>query len=137
MLDVGHDDAQQIVHLPAHAVQLDHLRKILQRGVKAVEPVLRMVTGGDRDEHRHPGIDLLGVYDRHPALDHAELFELLDAAPARGGGKPDLLADFGHRERAVPLEDVEDLTVHSVEHGVTGNGFAPNEDHREWNFPSL
>ena len=42
---------------------------------------------------------------------------LLDAAPAGRGRQPHLLADVGHRPRAVLLQDLQNLDVHLVEHG--------------------
>jgi hypothetical protein len=69
-------------------------------------------------------IDLLGVEHRDAPLDHAALLELLDAAPARRGGKPDLLTDLGNRQSAVPLQNVENFAVHTVEHGCPDDIFA-------------
>jgi hypothetical protein len=85
--------------------------------MEALQPVLRMMARGDGDEHGHPDIDLLGVEKRDAPLDYAELLELLDPAPARRGGEPDLLADLGHRQSAILLQDVEDFSIHTIKHG--------------------
>ena len=116
-LDVGDDHAQEIIDLPAHAVELDNFGKVLQGLMELVEPFLGVLARSDGDEHRHSHIDLLRVEKGHAPLNDAALLELLDAPPARRCRKPDLLADFGDRHRAVLLQDVEDPAVHSVEHG--------------------
>jgi hypothetical protein len=108
---------EQVIHLPAHAVEPDHLREVDHRGVEALEPGQGMLVGLDRHEHGDADIDARRVEDGDAPLDDAGLLQLLDAAPAGCGREPDLLADIGHGERAVLLQDLENLDVHLIEHG--------------------
>src|ERR1051326_4479030 len=66
--DVGHHDAQHVIDVASHAVELHHLGHRADRFGELVEPVLRMIASLDRHEHRDAEPDLLGRAQRH-ALD--------------------------------------------------------------------
>ena len=70
-----------------------------------------MVAGLDRHEHGDAEADLL-IDDGKPALDHAVGPEL-QALPA-GCRQADALADLGHGQRRILLNDGEDLAIDGI-----------------------
>src|ERR1700722_13326372 len=97
--DVGHHDAQHVVDVANHPVELhyvwhraDHLRE-------AVEPVLGMIAGLDRDEPRDAEAELVLIEQRDALDQHAVGLQALNALPARRGRQPDPAADLGDRQR--------------------------------------
>ena len=73
-----------------------------------------MVAGLDRHEHGHAEAELVLVDQRHPLLDHPVRFEALDPLPARRRGQAHPVADLGHRERGIVLQQRENLAVDRV-----------------------
>src|SRR5262245_28917111 len=94
-LDVGHHHAQHVIDVAGHAIELHHLRHGAHLAGEPVEPLLRVVTGFDRDEDRYAEPEFLLINQRDALLDHALGFQALDALPARRRGEPDEIADLG------------------------------------------
>ena len=63
----GTDDAQHVVDVARHPVELHHLRHAADHLGEAAEPLLRVVAGLDRDEHGDAEPDL-GRVDQGDAL---------------------------------------------------------------------
>jgi hypothetical protein len=81
---------------------------------KARKPVLVVLVRRDEGEYRDLGVHLGGIEHSGPCDDHALLFHLLDAPPARRGGQPDAPADFGDGDGGVLLKDAEDHSIEPV-----------------------
>lgn len=52
---------QQVVNVAAHPIELDDLWDRLDGPAEVLEPVVRVALRSDADEHRHGGVDLVGV----------------------------------------------------------------------------
>ena len=112
--DVGHDDAQQIVDRPAHAVEIDDFGNAADDGPQLLEPFLVVPAGAQQHEHRHSDVQPGGVEESGPALDVALLLEALDAPPAGRGGQLDVPRDLGQRQVGVLLQQRKYLLVDPV-----------------------
>ena len=115
-LDVGHHDAEQIIDLPGHPVELDDLGEIADHLGEALQPLVIVLVGGDGDEGGDAGVDLARIEERDAADDDALLLELLDAAPAGRGRQADPAADLGDRHGRVLLEDLQNLAIETIDH---------------------
>ncbi len=112
--DVAHHDPQHVVDVAGHPIELHHFRHGANPIGKLGEPILRVVAGLDRHEHGHAEAELVLVDQRHPLLDHPVRFEALDPLPARRRGQAHPVADLGHRERGIVLQQRENLAVDRV-----------------------
>ena len=69
-------------------------------------------------EDRDVEAERRAVEQRDAPADDPGLLELLDAPPAGRGREAGAGGDLGHRQRAFPLQQVEDAPVEAVEHGT-------------------
>src|SRR5690606_22681246 len=98
----------------AHAVEFHHFRGFLDDLREAAQPFVAVDVGADRYKDGHSRIDLGGIKQRHPPLDHPLFLKFLDAPPARGRRKPHPLCDIGHGERGVLLQKAQYLAVETI-----------------------
>src|SRR5215510_11697223 len=83
--DVGHDHAQEVINIPAHAIELHDFWEVDDGRMEFLQPGKRVLIGLDGDKHRDARVHPWRIEDRHAPLDHARLFQLLDATPAGRG----------------------------------------------------
>jgi hypothetical protein len=77
-----------------------------------------VLAGRDGDESGDAGVDLARIEQRYAPGDHAVLFELLDAAPARRCRETDAAAYLGNGNSRVLLQNLEDFSIKPVHHGA-------------------
>src|SRR5205807_10139231 len=88
-VDIGDDDAHEIVDVTAHAMDLRHFRYVAHHAHELLEPFLTVIGGLERHEYRRADVQRACIEQRHRLFDDAVLLELLDTAPAGGLGEAD------------------------------------------------
>src|SRR6185312_10949770 len=112
--DVGYHDAQQIVDLPAHPIELDDLRNAGDALAEALRPIGVVLVGADGDEHVDADIHPVRIEQGDAPRDDSGGLELLDAPPAGRGGEAGAPGDLLDGQRAILLQASEDSTVDIV-----------------------
>src|SRR6185437_3885307 len=113
-LDVRYDDAHQVVHVAAHAVDLGHLGDVLYGPHELLVPGLAVIGGLQSHEYGRADVELAGVQQRDDSLDHALILQALNAAPAGRLRQADAFSDVGCGERTVFLQLLQDSSIELV-----------------------
>ena len=113
-LDVRHDDAQQVIHLAAHAVDLDDLGDLIERVQKALVPGFAVIRRLHRHEHGRADIQLLRIEQGDRPADHTGFLQAANAPPARRLGQADALGDLGDTQGRIALQQVQDSAVYAI-----------------------
>jgi hypothetical protein len=113
-LDVGHDDAQQIVGVAGQPPGLDDLRDVADHPPERLQPVRLVARRLHRGEHGHRHVDLASVQQGNPPGDDAVLVEPLDPAPAGRRAEADLFGNGGDRNRGIVLQDIENPAINGI-----------------------
>ena len=102
-VEVGGDDAQEIVGVAEESLGLDDVRDAGDGFFERQQGVAVFLAHGDEHEGLERESDGLGVEDGPVAGDHPATFELTQAAMAGRETEPDLGGQFGNGQPAVAL----------------------------------
>src|SRR5579862_359790 len=116
-IDVGNDDADQVIDIAAHAVDLGHLLNLPYRAHELLEPPFAVIAGLESHEHRRAHIERVRIEQCDRAPDDTVALKLLNAPPARGFGQPDAIADLGGGELGVALQQIQNPGIELI-HGI-------------------
>src|SRR5690606_32449658 len=103
-----------VVDFAAHPVQLHHLGEVHHGGCERLQPGGIVLVGADGDEHVDAEVEAVAVEQGDPPVDHAALFEVLDASPARRGRQADALGDLRNGQAGIVLKEGEDFLVDAI-----------------------
>src|SRR5690606_24831429 len=113
-------DAEQVVGLSGHPVELGDLRDRRYERVKCIEPGKVMPIRPNRHEHRDAYPKAPPVEQRNPTANDPRFLEMLDAPPAWRGCQAHAGSQRGQRDARVSLQYAQDGEVEPVEsvHGM-------------------
>jgi hypothetical protein len=108
-------DLDEIVPLPADAVEVDHARDALDMGLEGHRPVLGMMRGLDHHDHHQIEAQPCQIDIGALAAQHAFGLEPLQAPPAGVLRQADRFGQSALAQRGVGLKRHQDLAIDGVD----------------------
>ena len=118
VIDVLYDDLEKIVCVAAHTIKLDHFRDIFDAVGEFLQPLIVVLIGFYRNEHREFQAERTFIQQCHPTADDAGFFKAFDASPAGIGGQANLFCQVSGGYIVVGLQLLQYAVIESIEfHG--------------------